>query len=74
MARRNPRQGLPDRVATRYKRNLKSIEISKAVPFGEQEVTPSEFRAQFPTMSKAAIQKTLDENGQAEVLKQLRGK
>jgi len=74
MARRNPLQKLPDRVADRFKRNLKSIETSKVVPFGEEEVTPREFRTRFPTMSESELKKVLDENGQAEVLRQLRGK
>ena len=74
MARRNPLQGLPDRIADRFKRNLKSIETSKAVPFGEEEVTPSEFKTRFPTMSQSDLKKVLDKYGQAEILRQLRGK
>ena len=74
MARRNPLQKLPDRIADRFKRNLKSIETSKAVPFGEEEVTPSEFRSRFAEMSEFDRKRVLDEKGQAEVLRQLRGK
>ena len=74
MARRNPLQKLPDRIADRYKKNLKSIETSKAVPFGEEEVTPREFRSRFAKMSEFDRKKVLDENGQAEILRQLRGK
>ena len=74
MARRNPLQGLPDRIADRFKRNLKSIETSKTVPFGEEEVTPSEFRSKFAEMSEFDRKRVLDEKGQAEVLRQLRGK
>lgn len=73
MARRNPREGISDRVADRYKKNLKSIETSKAVPFGEEEVSPREFRARFAKMSEFDRKKVLDENGQAEVLRQLKG-
>ena len=74
MARRNPLQGLPDRIADRFKRNLKSIETSKAVPFGEEEVSPSSCRSRFAEMSEFDRKRVLDEKGQAEVLRQLRGK
>lgn len=73
MARRNPLEGIGDRIAGRFQKNLDAITASKAVPFGEEEVTPREFRSRFATMSKVERQRVLDENGQEEVLKQLRG-
>ena len=73
MARRNPLEGISDRISDRFKRNLKSIENSKAVPFGEEEVSPREFRSRFAKMSESDRKRVLDENGQAEVLRQLKG-
>ena len=73
MARRNPLEKISDRISDRFKRNLKSIETSKAVPFGEEEVTPREFRSRFSKMSESDRKRVLDENGQAEVLRQLKG-
>ena len=74
MARRNPLEKIPDKISDRFKRDLKSMETFKAVPFGEEEVSPSEFRTRFPTMSEIDLKKVLDKYGQAEVLRQLRGK
>lgn len=73
MARRNPLEKVADRVSDRFKKNLKAIEASKIVPFGEEEVTPREFRSRFAKMSESDRKRVLEENGQAEVLRQLKG-
>ena len=74
MARRNPLEKALDHVTDDFKRRLTSVKSSNVVPLGQEEVTPSEFRARFANMSKIDRKKVLDENGQAEVLRQLRGK
>ena len=74
MARRNPLEGISDRVSSRFKKNLEAITKSKVVPFGEEEVTPAEFRSRFPKMSESQRRQVLEKNGQEEVLRQLRGK
>ena len=73
MAKRNPFDKISDNIAKDFTRRLKSAKDTKIVPFGEEEVSPAEFRTRFAGMSKGDRQKTLDINGQAEVLKQLRG-
>lgn len=74
MAKENPLEKALKHVEDDYKRRLLSAKSSNIVPLGFQEVTPSEFRAKFPKMSTFDRQKVLDENGQAEILRQLRGK
>jgi len=49
------------------------VKSSNAVPLGEEEVTPREFKARFANMSETERKRVLDENGQAEVLRQLKG-
>jgi len=73
MARRNPLEKALDHVADDFKRRLASVKSSNIVPLGQEEVTPREFRARFANMSEMDRQKVLAENGQAEVLSQLRG-
>jgi nitrate/TMAO reductase-like tetraheme cytochrome c subunit len=73
MARRNPLEKVPDRIIEHFKRNLESIKNFKAVPFGEEEVTPREFRSRFANMSESDRKQVLDKNGQAEILRQLKG-
>ena len=73
MARRNPLEKVNDRIVERYKRNIESTKNFKAVPFGEEEVSPKEFRSKFAEMSEANRQRVLDANGQAEILRQLKG-
>ena len=56
-----------------FRRRLISVKSSNAVPLGEEEVSPSEFRSRFAKMSEFDRKRVLDENGQSEVLRQLRG-
>jgi len=74
MARRNPLEKALDHVTDDYRRRLSSVKSSNVVPLGQEEVTPREFRSRFASMSELDRKKVLDENGQAEVLRQLRGK
>ena len=74
MARRNPLEKVNDRIADRFKKSLKAAETSKAVPFGEEEVTPREFRSRFASMSEIERKQVLDKNGQVEILRQLKDK
>ncbi len=74
MPRVNPLEKALDHIEDDFKRRLTSAKSSNVVPLGMQELTPREFRAKFPTMSEVDRKKVLDENGQAEVLRQLRGK
>ena len=73
MGRVNPLQKIPDKIASSFKRDLASIEAFKAVPFGEEEVSPQEFKARFSEMSEFDLKKVFDRYGQAEVLRKLRG-
>jgi len=74
MARRNPLEKALDHVTDDFKRRLASVKSSNVVPLGREEVTPREFRSRFASMSENDRKKVLEENGQAEVLRQLRGK
>lgn len=76
MARRNPLEKALDHVTDDFRRRLLSVKSSnpKAVPLGEQEVSPREFREAYPEMSRADIQKVLDKHGQAAFLEQLKGR
>lgn len=74
MTRRNPLEKALDHITDDFKRRLISAKSSNVVPLGEEEVTPREFRSRFANMSELDRKKVLDENGQAEVLRQLRGK
>lgn len=74
MARRNPLEKALDHVTDDFKRRLISVKSSNIVPLGQEEVTPREFRARFASMSESDRKKVLEENGQEEVLRQLRGK
>ena len=73
MARRNPLEKALDHVTDDFRRRLISVKSSNAVPLGEEEVTPREFKARFANMSETDRKRVLDENGQAEVLRQLKG-
>lgn len=73
MARRNPLEKALDHVTDDFRRRLTSVKSSRAVPLGEEEVTPREFRSRFAAMSEHDRKRVLNENGQAEVLRQLRG-
>ena len=73
MARRNPLEKALDHVTDDFRRRLISVKSSNAVPLGEEEVSPSEFRSRFAKMSEFDRKRVLEENGQAEVLRQLRG-
>ena len=73
MPKRNPLEKALDHVTDDFKRRLQSVQANKAVPLGEEEVTPREFRARFAKMSEFDRKKVLDENGQAEILRQLKG-
>jgi hypothetical protein len=73
MARRNPLEKALDHVTDDFRRRLISVKSSNAVPLGEEEVTPREFKARFANMSETERKRVLDENGQAEVLRQLKG-
>ena len=73
MARRNPLEKALDHVTDDFRRRLISVKSSNAVPLGEEEVTPREFKARFANMSETERKRVLVENGQAEVLRQLKG-
>ena len=73
MARRNPLEKALDHVTDDFRRRLTSVKSSNAVPLGEEEVTPREFRSRFAKMSETDRKRVLAENGQAEVLRQLKG-
>jgi hypothetical protein len=73
MARRNPLEKALDHITDDFRRRLISVKSSNAVPLGEEEVTPREFKARFANMSETERKRVLDENGQAEVLRQLKG-
>jgi len=73
MARRNPLEKALDHVTDDFRRRLDSAKSSRAVPLGEEEVTPKEFRTRFAQMSEFDRKRVLAENGQAEILRQLRG-
>lgn len=73
MARRNPLEKALDHVTDDFRRRLISVKSSNAVPLGEEEVSPREFKSRFANMSETDRQRVLDENGQAEVLRQLKG-
>ena len=73
MARRNPLEKALDHVTDDFRRRLTSVKSSNAVPLGEEEVTPREFRSRFPTMSETDRKKVLDMHGQAEIIRQLKG-
>ena len=74
MARRNPLEKALDHVTDDFERRLKSARGTNAVPLGQEELTPREFRSRFPNMSEFARQQLLDRDGQAEVLRRLRGR
>ena len=74
MPKRNPLEKALDHVTDDFRRRLSSAKSSNVVPLGSEEVTPREFRSRFANMSEVDRKKVLDENGQAEVLRQLRGK
>ena len=73
MARRNPLEKALDHITDDFRRRLISIKSSNAVPLGEEEVSPREFRSRFAKMSEFDRKRVLAENGQAEVLRQLKG-
>jgi len=74
MARRNPLEAAIDHVSADFKQRLISAKKANAVPLGSEIVTPREFRSRFAGMSEMERKQVLDENGQEEVLRQLRGK
>jgi hypothetical protein len=47
MARRNPLEKALDHVTDDFRRRLISVKSSNAVPLGEEEVTPREFKARL---------------------------
>jgi hypothetical protein len=73
MARRNPLEKALDHVTDDFRRRLTSVKSSNAVPLGEEEVTPREFRSRFAKMSETDRKKVLDMHGQAEIIRQLKG-
>ena len=73
MARRNPLEKALDHITDDFRRRLKSTKGSNAVPLGEEQVTLSEFRSRFSNMTEVERKAVLEKNGQAEVLKLLRG-
>ena len=73
MARRNPLEKALDHVTDDFERRLKSARGTNAVPLGQEELTPREFRARFPNMSEFERRQMLDTQGQAAVVKLLRG-
>ncbi len=74
MARRNPLEKALDHVTDDFRRRLISVKSSNAVPLGQEEVSPREFRSRFAKMSESDRKKVRAENGQAEILRQLKGK
>lgn len=74
MARKNPLEKSLDHVTDDFKRRLISAKATNAVPLGEEEVSPSEFKSRFANMSEFDRKRVLAEKGQAEVLRQLRSK
>lgn len=74
MARRNPLEKALDHVTDDFRKRLTSAKSTNAVPLGKEEITPREFRSRFAQMSEMERQRVLDENGQAEVIRQLRRK
>jgi len=73
MARRNPLEKALDHITDDFKKRLSSAKSTNTVTLGKEEVTPREFRSRFADMSEKQRQQVLDESGQEEVLKQLRG-
>ena len=71
MAKRNPLEN--NRISERFKASLERARNSTIVPFGEEEVSPAEFRSRFANMSEFERKQVLNRNGQAEIIRQLRG-
>lgn len=74
MGRKNPMDKVLDRVVEDFKARLKKAKKAAAVPFGQEELRPRDARARWERMTPLQKQKHLQEVGQEEILRMLRGR
>lgn len=73
MGRRNPLEGMFDRIEADFASRRVKAKKANAVPLGMEELAPREARTRFANMSPEERQRLMDTLGQAEVLKMVRG-
>lgn len=72
MGRKNPLEGVFDRVTDDFTARMRKAKQSPAVPLGQEELRPRDARARFAKMTPFERRQLRQQKGQTEILRILR--